>query len=121
MEQESGRVNENQEATVEVEFVNGAVVEFLIDTGFSGSLCVPKSYLADLNLKISSQATIYGVGTHTETFGVAEAEIIWCGKKYSQIAVYVNEGQDFLLGTALLENTELYINFQTGEVLITAH
>jgi hypothetical protein len=33
--------------------------------------------------------------------------------------VYVNEGEDFLLGTALLENKELYINFKTGEVLIS--
>lgn len=119
MEQERGRVNENQEAVVEVEFVNGTIVEFLIDTGFSGSLCVPNSYLVDLDLEISSQATIYGVGTHTETFGVAEAEIIWCGELLSEIAVYVNEGNDFLLGTALLENKELYINFRTGEVLIT--
>ncbi|MEK7724313.1 MAG: aspartyl protease family protein [Acidobacteriota bacterium] len=99
MEQESGKVNENQEATIKVEFNNGAMVEFLIDTGFSGSLCVPDSRLADLDLKISSQATIYGVGTHTETFGVAEAEIIWCGERLSKIAVYVNEGNDFLLGT----------------------
>jgi clan AA aspartic protease len=121
MEQESGKVNENQEAIVTVEFANGAIVEFLIDTGFSGSLCVPESYLADLDLKISSQATIYGVGTHTETFGVAEAEIIWCGKQRSEIAVYINEGSDFLLGTALLEEKELYINFKTGEVLITSH
>ena len=121
MEQESGKVNENQEAVVEVEFTNGTIVEFLIDTGFSGSLCVPESYLSDLDLEISSQATIYGVGTHTETFGVAEAEIKWCGKLLSEIAVYVNEGNDFLLGTALLENKELYINFKTGEVLITAH
>jgi clan AA aspartic protease len=119
--QENGKVNDNQEATVKVEFTNGAIVEFLIDTGFSGSLCVPESFLADLDLKISSQATIYGVGTHSETFGVAEAEIIWCGNSLSEIAVYVNEGNDFLLGTALLENKELYINFKTGEVLITAH
>jgi clan AA aspartic protease len=119
MEQESGKVNENREPTIEVEFTNRAIVEFLIDTGFSGSLCVPESYLADLDLQISSQATIYGVGNHTEIFGVAEAEIFWCGERLSEIAVYVNEGNDFLLGTSLLENKELYINFKTGEVLIT--
>ena len=119
MEQESGKVNENQEATIEVEFNNGTIAEFLIDTGFSGSLCVPNSYLVELDLQISSHATIYGVGNHTEIFGVAEAEINWCGEKLSEIAVYVNEGNDFLLGTALLENKELYINFKSGEVLIT--
>lgn len=117
---ESGKVNENQEPIIEVEFINGTIVEFLIDTGFSGSLCVPESCLADLGLEISSQATIYGVGTHTETFGVAEAEIIWCGERLTEIAVYVNEGNDFLLGTGLLENKEIYINFKTGEVLITS-
>jgi len=121
MEQESGKVSGNQEPTIEVEFTNGTIVEFLIDTGFSGSLCIPNSSLADLDLQISSQATIYGGGTHTETFGVAEAEIKWYGELLSEIAVYVNEGSDFLLGTGLLENKELYINFKTGEVLITAH
>ena len=82
-------------------------------------MCIPANYLDDLGLKVSSQATIYGVGTHTETFDVAEAEIIWCGEKVSKIAVYVNEGNDFLLGTTLLKNKELYINFKTGEVLIS--
>ena len=119
MEQEKGTVNENHEATVEVEFINGTKSEFLIDTGFSGSLCIPASYLDDLGLKISSQATIYGVGTHTEILDVAEAEIIWCGEKVAEIAVYVNEGNDFLLGTALLANKELYVSFKTGEVLIS--
>ena len=119
MVQEKGSVNENQEATVEIEFFNGTIAEFLIDTGFSGSLCVPAKYLDELGLKVSSQATIYGVGNHTEVFDVAEAEIIWCGQKLSEIAVYVNEGEDFLLGTALLENKELYINFKTSEVLVS--
>ncbi len=119
MEQEKGTVNENCEATVEIKFINGTIAEFLIDTGFSGSLCVPAKYLDDLGLKVSSQAAIYGVGNHTEVFDVAEAEVIWCGEKLAEIAVYVNEGEDFLLGTALLENKELYINFKTREVLIS--
>jgi clan AA aspartic protease len=119
MEQEKGLVNKNLEAVVNVEFANGILAEFLIDTGFSGSLCVPQNCLEELGLKISSQASIYGVGTHTEIFDVAEAEIVWCEKKLSKIAVYVNKGNDFLLGTGLLEDKELYINYKTGEVLVT--
>jgi clan AA aspartic protease len=120
MQTETGKVNENLESLIEVEFSSGVKAEFLIDTGFSGSLCVPTEYLHQLGLQVSSQATIYGVGTHSEVFGVAEAEIIWFGEKLSKIAVYVNEGSDFLLGTALLENKELYINFKTNEVLINS-
>jgi clan AA aspartic protease len=119
MEQEKGSVNKNHESVINVEFVNGISAEFLIDTGFSGSLCVPASYLKELGLNISSQASICGVGTHTEIFDVAEAEIFWCGKTLSKIAVYVNKGGDFLLGTGLLENKELYINYKTKEVLVT--
>lgn len=119
MHVEKGNLTENNEATAHVKFENNTQVEFLIDTGFSGSLCVPKSSLSTLGLKVISQAEIYGIGTHTELLEVAFTNIIWCENKILDVAVYVNEGDDFLLGTQLLIEKELYINYKTGEVLIT--
>jgi clan AA aspartic protease len=117
--EERGSVNERQEASIFVEFANGFRVEFLIDTGFDGHLCLPKSVLQELNLKTNASTFIFGIGTHTETLDVGSAEIVWFGEKLSNVDFLVNEGEDFLLGTALLENKELYINYKTGEVLIT--
>jgi clan AA aspartic protease len=103
-----------------VEFSNETKVEFLIDTGFDGHLCLPRKAMETLNLRATTSAFIYGVGTHSEAFEVGNADIFWCGEKLSNIEFLVNEGDDFLLGTALLENKELYINYKTSEVLITS-
>jgi clan AA aspartic protease len=119
MDEERGKVNDRQEACVFVEFAGGTKVEFLIDTGFDGHLCLPGNAMNELNLRATTSAFIYGVGTHTEAFDVGKVDIVWCNKKLSNIEFLVNEGEDFLLGTALLENKELYINFKTREVLIS--
>lgn len=49
---------------------------------------------------------------------IAFAQIKWFGE-ILDVSVLVNEGEDFLLGTQLLVNKELYINYRTGKVLIT--
>ena len=43
---ESGKVNQQREPCIFVEFENGKNVELLIDTGFNGSLCLPRSLMS---------------------------------------------------------------------------
>ncbi len=81
---------------------------------------MPRKILEELELKVEEQTTFYGVGNHQENIDIAFTEIKWLGKK-ADVSILINDGDDFLLGTTLLENKELYINFKTGEVLITAH
>jgi clan AA aspartic protease len=119
MDEERGNVNERHEACVFVEFENGTKVEFLIDTGFDGHLCLPRSAMDELNLQAVTSTFIYGIGNHTEILEVGKVDVIWCNKKLPNIEFLINEGEDFLLGTALLEDKELYINYKTNEVLIT--
>lgn len=119
MEEVKGSLNERLEACVLIEFENSVKAEFMIDTGFDGHLCLPKSAMNELDLRATTSTFIYGIGTHTETLEVGQTNIFWCGKKLSNIEFLVNEGEDFLLGTALLKEKELYINYKTGEVLIT--
>lgn len=113
----NGKLDEGA-AFVKVQLKNDIEVEFLIDTGFTGSLCVPKKYLEDLGLKIVSQAPVFGVGIYQDIYDVAFTEVFWFEEWIPDVAVYLNEGDDFLLGTSLLENKELYINYKTGEVVI---
>lgn len=48
-----GKITAGSEAVVEVEFYpGGQKIEFLLDTGFNGSICIPSSIVRDLNLKI---------------------------------------------------------------------
>ena len=120
MPTETGKLYNGEEAAVLVEFENHNQVEFLIDTGFSGFLCLPRSVLTELDLKISGTTDIEGIGLHSETLYVCVTNIFWLDEKLNDIEIIVNEGEDFLLGTKLLENTELYINYKTGEVLINS-
>ena len=114
-----GKVTVGNEAVVEVEFQpSGQIIEFLLDTGFNGSLCVPRNILEKLNLKVEEETFFDGIGGHSEAIDIAFAEINWFDI-FSDVSVLVNDGEDFLLGTQLLTNKELYINYKTGEVLIT--
>jgi clan AA aspartic protease len=118
LEELHGKVNEFGEACVEISFTHtDKICRFLIDTGFNGSLCIPRKTAEELNLKVEEQTTFYGVGDHQAEIDIAYTEINWFAET-AEVSVLVNEGEDFLLGTALLENKELYINFKTREVLI---
>ncbi len=119
MPTENGSLKNGGQADFFVEFSQQGQVEFLIVTGFNGFLCMPRKLLKMIQLKATTSTFVEGVGTHQDIYDVALAEIVWFGKKLSKIEVLINDGDDYLLGTALLENAELYINYKTGEVLIT--
>jgi predicted aspartyl protease len=53
----------------------------LIDTGFSGALCLPRSLASEFNLTKIFEEEIYGIGLHKEIVDVAITTIIWVGKK----------------------------------------
>ena len=53
----------------------------MIDTGFNGSLCLPRSLMPDLALTKIFEEEIFGVGLHKETADVAVAHIVWLGEK----------------------------------------
>lgn len=118
MSTENGSLKNGSQAVVSVGFSNQAEVEFLIDTGFNGFLCLPRSILTDLNLQVMTSTMISGVGNYQEEYDVVYANIVWMGEVINKVLVLVNDGDDYLLGTALLENKELYINYKTGEVVI---
>jgi clan AA aspartic protease len=107
---ESGRVNEQREPCIFVDFENGKSVEFSIDTGFNGALCIPSSLLSKLGLKKISEVEIFGVGLHQDIVGLAIAKIIWFGQEI-EIEILINDGDDTLLGSELLDGKILEINY----------
>jgi predicted aspartyl protease len=50
MAEEKGLVNENLEAVLEVRLTDGAAIECVLDTGFNGSLLLPKSFAEENSL-----------------------------------------------------------------------
>lgn len=114
---EFGKVNEQLEPCIFVEFENGKNVEFLIDTGFNGALCVPFSLMQELGLKKVSEVEIFGIGSHQESIEMAITNIIWFGNK-TEIEVLINDGDDRLLGSELLDGKILRINYRNKKVSI---
>lgn len=75
MAYEEGSVNEYLEPCIAIEFENGSVVGFMIDTGFNGSLCVPRLLMKELNLVKVSEEVVFGVGTYTDVLDLSTATI----------------------------------------------
>jgi len=115
---ESGKVNEQREPCIFVEFENGKNVELLIDTGFNGSLCLPRSLMPELELKKISEEEIFGIGLHTEVIDIALAKIIWFGRE-TEIEILINDGDDRLLGSELLDGKILRINYRNKNLSIS--
>ncbi len=118
MAQETGEINDFLEPTVFIEFGGGKQVEFVIDTGFNGSLCVPRSLMEALNLTKDLQEEIFGIGLHRQILDIAISEIIWFGEKMP-VNILINDGDDRLLGSQLFEGKILQINYQNKTVTIS--
>lgn len=115
---ESGKVNQQLEPCIFIEFENGKNVEFLIDTGFNGALCVPFSLVEELGLKTVSEVEIFGIGSHKESIEMAITNIIWFDR-ITAIEVLINNGDDRLLGSELLDGKILRINYQNKSLSIS--
>lgn len=119
MQEIKGKLYAGNEAWIEIYFTGFAKpLEFLIDTGFNGGLCLPKYIAEELNLEIEQQIPFTGIGNHQGSLPTSRTKIDWFGNEL-ETSVIINNGDDFLLGTNLLVDCELYINFKTGEVFIT--
>lgn len=113
----AGRVNDLLEALVPVRLVGGAEVECLIDTGFSGALVLPAEVVERLGLPVFGyEDRLLTVGGEETSAAVALAQVEWMGEVRS-VAVIVKE--DFLLGTQLLEEAVLVIDYPNRTLTIT--
>jgi predicted aspartyl protease len=118
MAYEKGKVNEYLEPSVWVEFEIGKKLEFVIDTGFGGSLCLPRHLMNDLGLVKDLEEEIYGIGLHTEILDISVSEIYWFGET-KIVNILINDGDDRLIGSQLLNDKILTINYQDKTVTIS--
>ena len=84
----------------------------LVDTGFTGSFSLPKSVAARLGLvKIGSDSVQFGDGS-VYSADLYEVEIEWDGVRRT---IYADAfGAELLIGTELLRDYELLIQFYNG-------
>jgi clan AA aspartic protease len=111
----SGIVTSRQ-ATVILTFLlsNGSRVpiEFVIDTGFTGELCLPLESVSLMGLTFRHD-TFANLADNTEvSLPPHEATVLWDGVERDVLIVAT--GRRPLLGTALLDEQELVIQFTDG-------
>ncbi len=108
MAEETGRVTGAREALLPLRLTAGETVECLVGTGFTGALVLPRRLVARLNLPIVGREVFEMVGGQQFVAGVALAEIEWMGAVRT-VRVIISD--DSLLGTELLDGTQLTIDY----------
>ena len=116
MAEETGRVTGAREALLRLRLTAGETVECLIDMGFTGALVLPQSLVTRLNLPVVGREVFEMVGGQQFVAAVALAEIEWLGAART-VRVIISE--DTLLGTELLDGTQLTIDYVGHTVSIS--
>jgi clan AA aspartic protease len=106
----------NGQATAVLTFLlaNGSRVpiEFVIDTGFTGELCLPLEAVSLMGLTFRHD-TYANLADNSEVLlSLHEAIVLWDGVERDVLIVAT--GRRPLLGTALLDEQELVIQFTDG-------
>ena len=116
--EQSGLVQENLFATIPIEFSNGSVINCLIDTGFQGTLMLPKQFAEDNSLEILGQETFIAAERTQIQINSAIAEIKWFEDQF-EVPIFVSNSDDALIGVEMLIDTILEIDYINSTVKIT--
>jgi clan AA aspartic protease len=94
--------------------VNGATfpIEFVVDTGFTDYLCLPPEAVNLLRLPFLYNLRVNLADNSTVSLAVHQATVLWDGIE-RDIRVFAT-GRRPLIGTALLNEQELVIQFTEG-------
>jgi clan AA aspartic protease len=87
-------------------------IEFVVDTGFTDQLCLPPEAVALLGLRLKYAIPVNLADNSRVTLPVHEAIILWNGEE-REVRVLAT-GRRPLLGTSLLDEHELVVQFTEG-------
>ena len=118
MFQEKGSVNNFSEAVVVIRLFNDSSISCILDTGFNGSLFLPRSFVEENDLTIGTREVLQAAEDQLFEVDTATAEIKWLGGK-SSVTVFVSETNEALLGTEMLIDSVLEIDYKNLTVKIT--
>ncbi|WP_353258671.1 clan AA aspartic protease [Prochlorothrix hollandica] len=88
------------------------IIEFVVDTGFTDYLCLPPEAVSLLGLPFIYDLPVNLADNSEVLLAVHEAIILWNGEE-REIRVLAT-GRRPLLGTALLDDHELVVQFTEG-------
>jgi len=92
--------------------------EFVVDTGFSGSLYLPEDKIADWNLLFITSAPMVLADQSVLIADVFEATVVWFSVKHRVPVIAGPSGCDSLLGMEFLEGCRIDLDRVLGAVHI---
>jgi clan AA aspartic protease len=87
-------------------------IEFVIDTGFTGELCLPMEAVSLMGLTFRHDTPANLADNREVSIPLYEATVLWGGQEREVLVIAT--GRRPLLGTALLDEQELVIQFTEG-------
>jgi clan AA aspartic protease len=118
MAREEGSVNAQLEAWLRVRSSSSEMIDCLIDTGFDGSLVLPRSEANRLNLTVLGRVPIIGVSRLRSIADIAELEVEWLGE-IRAVEVIISDGDDSLIGTQMLDGSRLVVDYMNYIVTVS--
>ena len=118
MFQEKGSVNDNLEAVITIQLNNQSKINCLLDTGFNGTLFLPRQFVEENNLPIGVREILQAAEDQIFEVDTANALIKWLGEEFS-LTIFVSEMDEALMGVEMLANTLLEIDYVNRTVKIT--
>jgi clan AA aspartic protease len=118
MAEEKGIVNESLEAVVNVKFTNGSMIECAIDTGFNGWLLLPRRFIEENSMRFIGLEKVTMVEENEIFVETALAKVNWLESEFST-KILVSETEESLIGTQMLANAVLEIDYENVCVKIT--
>jgi clan AA aspartic protease len=118
MAQEKGFVTESLDAILTIKLATGSQIEGAIDTGFNGFLLLPRRFIEDNSLPLVGTESVVMVEQNITEVEVAAGEVIWLDSKLA-VRILVSENDECLIGTQMLVDTKLEINYKNFSVKIT--
>ncbi len=101
-----------------IELANSSKIECVLDTGFYGSLLLPREFVESNALKITGSEKVVMIEDNVIEISTAKAELKWLGNEFA-ISVLVSETNEALIGVELLDDSLLEIDYRNGSVKIT--
>ena len=90
----------------------------IVDTGFTGALCLPISIAVNLGLELWGEVSVrLGDGYVSEGEMIFNGFVLWDGQ-LKEIDIQVTKLREALIGTELLKGYTLKADFETNELII---
>jgi len=103
---------------LQVRLTNGATIECVLDTGFNGSLLLPREFVEINAMLFVGREKVMMVEEISTEIDTAIAEVNWLDEEFS-IRIFISETNESLIGTQMLSDTLLEIDYKNRTVKIT--